>query len=228
MSISLSRLNRINRKKILNRITRANKGAVPASPKRPPLLHPQFDADALLDIFLSKLTASSATFQSIDSISLIPDLLMHYAEQYQLNKAIVTNVQKLPAIEAEKLCWPEELTLIAPPASGKESIGLSYASAGIAETGSLVLCSSEYNPTSVNFLPDHHIIILDDQDITPNIESMWQKLSLKAGKMPRAINVITGPSRTADIEQTIQLGAHGPRNLHVLLLTRTKANATSL
>jgi len=83
-----------------------------------------------------------------------------------------------------------------------------------------VLTASKQNPTTVNFLTDHHIIILNEQDIVPNIESMWEQLSLSAGNMPRAVNIITGPSRTADIEQTIQLGAHGPRSLHLLLLTQ--------
>lgn len=219
MSINLNRFNRINRKKIFNRLERIKKGPVPHAPKRPPLLHPQIDIDALTDIFLSKFSASSSTYQSIDCLSLVPQLITQYAEQHKIEKQLVTNL--LPSLSADDkpLKWPEEMSISEAPATGKEAIGLSYATAAIAETGSLVLCASKHNPTSVNFLPDHHIIILKEQDITPNIEAMWAKLALKAGEMPRAVNIITGPSRTADIEQTIQLGAHGPRSLHLLLLT---------
>jgi len=220
MSINLSRLNRINRKKIFNRIARIDKGPVPLAPKRPPLLRPQLDIDSLIDIFLSKLSASAASFQSIDSLSLVPELLLQYAEQQDIEKTVVSNINTLLSDKDKGVIWPEELETIEAPASGCEKMGLSYASAGIAETGSLVLCSSKQNPTSVNFLPDHHIVILNEEDICPNIERMWEKLSLKAGKMPRAVNIITGPSRTADIEQTIQLGAHGPRNLHLMLLSK--------
>ncbi|OUR91258.1 hypothetical protein A9Q81_17895 [Gammaproteobacteria bacterium 42_54_T18] len=220
MSINLNRFNRVNRKKIFNRIERTQKAAIPQAPKRPPLLHPQLDISALTDIFLSKFSASSSTFQSIDCLSLVPQLVLQYAEKHSANKTLVTNLHSILTLDETPLDWPETLSLSPPPATGNEAIGLSYATTAIAETGSLVLTSSEKNPTTVNFLTDHHIIILNEQDIVPNIESMWERLSLSAGNMPRAVNIITGPSRTADIEQTIQLGAHGPRSLHLLLLTQ--------
>ncbi len=220
MSINLNRFNRVNRKKIFNRIERTKKSAIPQAPKRPPLLHPQFDISALTEIFLSKLSASSSTYQSVDCLSLVPQLVLQYAEKYNTNKTLVTNLDPFLNSDEPPWDWPNALSLSTPPATGNEAIGLSYASTAIAETGSLVLSASKQNPTTVNFLTDHHIIILNEQDIVPNIESMWKRLSLSAGNMPRAINIITGPSRTADIEQTIQLGAHGPRSLHLLLLTQ--------
>ncbi|MBV1921238.1 MAG: LUD domain-containing protein [Pseudomonadales bacterium] len=219
MSINLNRFNRVNRKKIFNRIERTYKTAIPQAPKRPPLLHPQLDISALTDIFLSKFSASSSTYQSIDCISLVPQLVLQYTELNNTNKTLVTNLQSILTLDKKPLDWSETLTLSTPPATGEQAVGLSYATTAIAETGSLVLCASKQNPTTVNFLTDHHIIILREQDIVPNIESMWEKLSLSAECMPRAVNIITGPSRTADIEQTIQLGAHGPRSLHLLLLT---------
>ena len=214
MSINLNRYNRINRKKIFNRIEKMTKDGIPQTPVRPPLLHPQIDASALTDIFLSKLTKVSTSYQIIDSLSLIPELILQYAEEKNIEKRLVTNI----SIEEIKT-WPDQLTVTKGPATGEENIGLSYATAAIAETGSLAICSSKQNPTTVNFLTDHHIVILNESDIATNIEQLWEKLQLKAGNMPRAVNIITGPSRTADIEQTIQLGAHGPRGLHVLLLT---------
>jgi L-lactate dehydrogenase complex protein LldG len=97
---------------------------------------------------------------------------------------------------------------------------VSHAFAGVAETGTLVLTSGADNPTSLNFLPDNHIVVIDAKDVAGDYESVWQRLREKFGEavMPRTANLITGPSRSADIEQTLILGAHGPRRLHVIVV----------
>lgn len=83
-----------------------------------------------------------------------------------------------------------------------------------------MLTSGPDNPTTINFLPEHHIVVLRAADIKGDMESAWATLRKQAGKgeMPRAVNLITGPSRSGDIEQTIILGAHGPRALHVIVV----------
>jgi len=78
--------------------------------------------------------------------------------------------------------------------------------------------SGANSPTSLNFLPDNYLCILRRERLVKHIEDVWQRLRDEHTGLPRAINFITGPSRTADVEQTIQLGAHGPRRLHVILL----------
>ena len=100
---------------------------------------------------------------------------------------------------------------------------VSPAFAGVAETGTLVMASGPENPTTLNFLPDNHIVVLQAQDIAGDFESVWARLREARGKgaMPRTLNMITGPSRSADIEQTLLLGAHGPRNLHIVLVGGT-------
>jgi L-lactate dehydrogenase complex protein LldG len=95
---------------------------------------------------------------------------------------------------------------------------LTEAFVGIAETGSLVLLSSVGSPTSLNFLPDNYLCVLRRDHIVRHIEDVWDRIRQQTDQLPRAINFVTGPSRTADVEQTIQLGAHGPRRLHVILL----------
>ena len=91
----------------------------------------------------------------------------------------------------QEVAWPQGWQVARRRALGEDRVGLAVAFCAIAETGSLVLVSGPESPTTLNFLPDD---------------------------LPRATNIVTGPSRTADVEQTIQLGAHGPRRLHVLLL----------
>jgi len=88
----------------------------------------------------------------------------------------------------------------------------------IEETGSLIMKSCPKNPTSLNFLPDYHIVILDRNSIVHNMNQVWKELRESKKRLPRTINIITGPSRTADIEHTIQLGAHGPRSLHIIVI----------
>jgi L-lactate dehydrogenase complex protein LldG len=96
---------------------------------------------------------------------------------------------------------------------------VSHAFGGVAETGTLIVASGPDNPTTLNFLPDTHIVVIDAKDIAGDYETVWQRVRETFGDaLPRAINMITGPSRSADIGQILILGAHGPRRLHVLVV----------
>jgi L-lactate dehydrogenase complex protein LldG len=103
---------------------------------------------------------------------------------------------------------------------GHDLNAVSVAFAGVAESGTLALASGADNPTTLNFLPDNHFVVAAASDIVGDYESVWRKLRDRYGKgvMPRTLNLITGPSRSADIEQTLLLGAHGPRRLHILIV----------
>jgi L-lactate dehydrogenase complex protein LldG len=103
-----------------------------------------------------------------------------------------------------------------------DETSLSRAFAGVAETGTLVVTSGPDNPTTLNFLPENHIVILFADDIVASYEDVWDRLRhLNGSALPRTVNMITGPSRTGDIEQTIELGAHGPRRLHIMIVDRS-------
>ncbi len=106
------------------------------------------------------------------------------------------------------------------PSDGGDLAAVSHAFAGVAETGTLVLLSGADNPTTLNFLPDVHIVVIDAKDVAADFETVTARLRKRfgAGTMPRVVNFITGPSRSADIEQTLILGAHGPRKLHVIVV----------
>ena len=104
--------------------------------------------------------------------------------------------------------------------SASDAIGLSRAIAGVAETGTLFLVSGAGNPTSLNFLPETHIVMVDESDIVGSYEEAWGRLRALYGEgtLPRTVNWISGPSRTAYIEQNIISGAHGPKRLFVVIL----------
>jgi L-lactate dehydrogenase complex protein LldG len=122
----------------------------------------------------------------------------------------------------ETLPWTREphLERLVGPSDGSDPVALSRAFAGVAETGTLVLLSGPENPTTLNFLPDTHIVMIAAADIAGDYESIWRRLRERHGPgvMPRTVNMITGPSRSADIEQTLILGAHGPRALLILVV----------
>jgi len=99
-------------------------------------------------------------------------------------------------------------------------VAVAHAFGGVAETGTLVLVSGPGNPTTLNFLPDYAIAVVRESDITGAYETVWERLRAAYGKgvMPRTVNWVTGPSRSGDIEQTILLGAHGPRSVHIVVV----------
>jgi L-lactate dehydrogenase complex protein LldG len=103
---------------------------------------------------------------------------------------------------------------------GRDPNAASVAFAAIAETGTLALASGQFNPTTLNFLPDNHIVVLFADRMVGDMEGAFAKLRAAYGKgaMPRTLNFVTGPSRSADIEQTLLLGAHGPRRLHIVVV----------
>ena len=106
------------------------------------------------------------------------------------------------------------------PSDGNDAVGLSHAAGGVAESGTLVLLSGPDNPTTLNFLPETHIVVIRAADIAGDYETVWDEVRETYGKghMPRTVNMVTGPSRSADIEQTLLLGAHGPRRLHIVVV----------
>ena len=87
--------------------------------------------------------------------------------------------------------------------------------AGIAETGSVVCASVEGRAVQASLLPSHHLAILPATKIYATLDEFFQSLS---STPPTNIAVITGPSRTADIELTLAIGVHGPERLDVIVI----------
>jgi L-lactate dehydrogenase complex protein LldG len=125
-----------------------------------------------------------------------------------------------PALDAYDWSSQRMLSLRRGRGLGSDQVAITGAFAGIAETGTLVMTSGPEHPVTLNLLPDTHVVILREGDIVGGYEEVWERLRVRYGKdrMPRTVNTITGPSRTGDIEQTIELGAHGPRRMHVVVV----------
>ena len=164
--------------------------------------------------FLAKLTKVAGTYAEVASDAEIVRTVGDYLTTENLPQRMVVAPHPLLA----GIIWPEGWQVACRRTHGDDRISLTVAFCGIAETGSLVLLSGPESPTTLNFLPDDFLCVLPARRIVPRMEDAWALLRAERGSLPRATNLITGPSRTADVEQTIQLGAHGPRRLHVLLL----------
>ncbi len=126
------------------------------------------------------------------------------------------------------VCWPPlathdwraaGLTVEARAARGDDMVGISGAFCGIAETGTLMLLSGPETPASVSLLPETHVALLPVTRIVARMEDAWALARREHARLPRAVNFVSGPSRTADIEQTVTLGAHGPYRV-LIVLTR--------
>lgn len=97
-------------------------------------------------------------------------------------------------------------------------VGITGCFAAIAETGTLALLSGPDTPASMALLPETHVAVVARSRIVRHMEDVFALLRHERGAPPRALNFISGPSRTGDIEQTIVLGAHGPYRVHLVLV----------
>jgi hypothetical protein len=184
-------------------------GATDSDPLLPGLPH-----GPLAQVFRAGLEKVAGTMSEIASLDEVPGAVAGYLA----GNGLALEAAVAPSLGA--LDWAGAgIAARVGGTRGGDLTGISLAWRGVAENGSLVLLSGADNPTSLNFLPDHHLVALRADDLVPHLESVWSTLRERGeGTWPRTVNVITGPSRTADIELTIQLGAHGPRSLHVFLI----------
>jgi L-lactate dehydrogenase complex protein LldG len=120
--------------------------------------------------------------------------------------------------ELASLAWDAHgIAFAARRTEGEDAVGITGAFAGIAETGTLVLLSGAETPAAASLLPETHVALLPIARIVATLEDVWSQLRAGDGRLPRAVNLVSGPSRTADVEQTVTLGAHGPRRVLIVL-----------
>lgn len=205
------------REAILQRIRSAQAhGVVPeveriiANPMRGPQPAPVAD---LVSCFVEQAKALSSEVLRIKQQGEVPHVIAQYLAEHNL--------------ENHTLCWPDFLELdwiaarivvAAQAASEEDAVGITGAFCAIAETGTLMLLSGAHTPAATSLLPATHIAVLDSTRIVATMEDAWELLRRERGGLPRAVNFISGPSRTADIEQTVTLGAHGPARVLIVLV----------
>jgi L-lactate dehydrogenase complex protein LldG len=209
-SLHVSGDDRLRRETVAARIEKHPRNIIPARGQKP-------DRERT-EVFRQMVEAAKASIVVLDSKDDVPAAVTAYLRSKNLPQSIRHGEDERIAL----IPWAKERTLeVTKGASdGAQLASVSYSFGAVAESGTLIMLSGADNPTTLNFLPDHHLVVVDERDIAGDYETVWDKIRERFGanKMPRAVNWITGPSRSGDIEQTHLLGAHGPRSLHVLVV----------
>lgn len=163
--------------------------------------------------FAERAATLATSVDRVGALGEVPPAIARYLQQHNLPRHVV--------------CWPEFLELDwqaagldveARGAQGSDLIGITGAFCAIAETGTLMLLSGSRTPAATSLLPETHIAVVRTGRIVRGMEDAWGLLRSEHGILPRAVSFISGPSRTADIEQTLVLGAHGPYRVHIVLV----------
>lgn len=182
---------------------------IAAHPQGP---RPTVGAD-LVARFRDRALSLATTLDDAASMANVPAAVARYLRDGRLPTSAVC----WPALGG--LGWTAAGLQVAPRAArGDDLVGITGVFCAIAETGTLMLLSGPDTPATVSLLPETHIAVVPKSRIVAGMEDAWALLRAEHGAPPRAVNFISGPSRTADIEQTVTLGAHGPYRVHLILL----------
>lgn len=176
----------------------------------------QGDHQRQIALFIAEAERVEATTERLEGVEEVGAAVMRYLAKHNLPGSV--KIAPHPLLKNVNWAKHPTLTVAQGHAVDNDQASLSVAVAGVAETGTLVLHSGPESPTTLNFLPDNHIVLLPQSQLVGAYEEAWALLRKGGGAMPRTVNWVTGPSRSADIEQTLLLGAHGPRRLHILIL----------
>ena len=208
-SLGVNGTETIRRQMVEDRLERSPRGVIPQ--------RGQVSGEERIALFKTMVETSLATVTEVASAAEVPQSIALFLRNHNLPATL--RMGDDPRLEA--MPWFDTtLELAHGPSEGRDLNAVSHAFGGIAESGTLAMVSSADNPSTLNFLPDNHIIVVSAKDIASDYESVWSRVRFAYGKgsMPRTVNWITGPSRSGDIEQTLLLGAHGPRRLHVVVV----------
>ncbi len=223
--------NRASRDAVLGRVRRAlrhdgDRGAARAAAEAYVAAHAQGPRptrpDDLVAHFRRRATDMASTVESIASVADIPAAVARYIDALVLPPALAAQQSR------QGVCWPEfagldwqgaGLQIEARPTLGNDRLGITGCMCAIAETGTLVFTTGADTPSASALLPDTHIAVLRADRVVPGMEDAFALIRREREVLPRAVNMISGPSRTGDIEQTIVLGAHGPFRVHILMLS---------
>ena len=182
----------------------------------------QLPRPAQVALFVSNVEKEFGKVTRVASAAAVPAAVAEALAAYALPPVFVM----APHVELQAIPWAAcpQLRFRADRAEPSDLVSVQHGYAAVAETGTLMLPGTPDRPTTLNLLADTAIVVLRASRIVGALEEAWDRLRAEAqdtatgGFMPRIVMLVTGPSRSADIESTLELGAHGPRRLHVVLI----------
>ncbi|MEO1720288.1 MAG: lactate utilization protein [Pseudomonadota bacterium] len=176
------------------------------------------DRETLLALMREHLESQSATVATVADANDVPELIADYLRSNNLPQ----RVRAGDDAHIASIDWTRTpaLEVCEGRADPSDAVGLSRASAAVAETGTLVIASGADNPVTLNFLPETHIVLVDASTVVGPYEDAFDAIRTRFGdgQMPRTLNMISGPSRTGDIGGRLVMGAHGPRRMLVIVV----------
>ncbi|NWG46078.1 MAG: LUD domain-containing protein [Alphaproteobacteria bacterium] len=189
------------------RIARPPRGPVPARITAA--------GNAIERLFIETARAAGASVETVPGLAAVPARIAAYLA----GQGLAPRLHRAPDAFTRAVPFPDgTIELAEGPLPPEGGIALASAEAGLAETGSLVVRSGPDRPLAVHLVPETEIVLLDAGDVLPSQEALWERLRRAGGALPRDLTLVTGPSRTGDIEMRVEMGAHGPRRLHILLV----------
>lgn len=163
--------------------------------------------------FREQCVRMSSTVDEVSGMAAVPAAVARFLA----DQGLATRAVAWPVIA--QLDWSgTNVTVEGRPAAGPDLVGITGVHLAIAETGTLMMLSGPETFPATSLLPETHIAVVPVDRIVPAMEEAWQRTRAEIGELPRAVNFISGPSRTADIEGQLQLGAHGPFRVHVVIV----------
>ena len=171
--------------------------------------------DALLETFINRAKEVASSVAVINSLSEIPAEVIDYLAKNNIASKIVV----LPNEDIDFIEWNKHPTLevVNKYADEKDETVLVSSFSAIAETGTVVQLSGPKNPITSHFLPDNSIVLVKASRIISSSEDAFKLLRKEHKNIPRTVSLISGPSRTGDIALNIEMGAHGPRKVHLIV-----------
>lgn len=182
-----------------------------AVPLRRASVRPGLGGDAV-GVFMAKAAANLINIVELASLADVPGAV----SRILASENLAPDISVAPALQ--QLNWPATMTIRSAKARLDEKLTVSLASAAIAETGSLVLCSGDNAPSSLTYAGERHVIVLHRKQITSYLEDGLAAVKAAPPRWPRTVNLVSGPSRTADVAGIVVRPAHGPKAVDLLLV----------
>jgi len=180
------------------------------------------DHPGLVDLFETMAQKVFATTTRVSDMAEVPDAVAEYLRGANLP----SNVVMAPDTDLDAAPWGENsmLEIRRGVPDEPDQVSITSAPSAVAETGTLAMYSGPAHPSTLNFIPETHVVVLPASRVVKSYEDVFDAVRdltadpHRGGLPPRTVNFITGPSRSGDIEQTLLLGAHGPRRLHIVIV----------
>lgn len=168
-------------------------------------------------LFLARAAAQGNTMARVQSAEAALEQVREFLRQNNLPARVT--ISPSGSLDDMKFDDAADLEVRRGAAVKEDVTSVTPVCCAVAETGTMVTVSGEETPSTLNFVPENHVVIIRESELVGAYEDAWDIVRAQDdGKMPRTVNWLSGPSRSGDIGMTMYMGAHGPRRQHIILI----------